>query len=122
MAFSPNGHLLASANFFSSNLSVWQGGALDVQISASADQQTYTQNQSVSTSFACTDPPGAGGISSCTDSNAASSPTGTLDTSTLSVLPPKRRTPAPRCMSGSTTGTWQSFRLYGPRRTIKLRV
>jgi 6-phosphogluconolactonase (cycloisomerase 2 family) len=83
VAFSPNGHLLASANFFSSTLSVWQGGAPDVQISAPADQQTYSQNQSVSTAFACTDPPGAGGISSCTDSNGTSSPTGTLDTSTL---------------------------------------
>jgi 6-phosphogluconolactonase (cycloisomerase 2 family) len=83
VAISPNGHLLATANSFSNDLSVFQGGAPDVQISAPADQQTYTQNQSVSTTFACTDPPGAGGISSCTDSNAASSPTGTLDTSTL---------------------------------------
>jgi 6-phosphogluconolactonase len=83
VAFSPNGHLLVSANFFSHSLTVWQGGAPDVQISAPADQQTYTQNQSVSTSFACTDPPGAGGISSCTDANGTASPTGTLDTSTL---------------------------------------
>jgi 6-phosphogluconolactonase (cycloisomerase 2 family) len=83
VAFSPNGHLLATANFFSNDLSEFQGGAPNVQISAPADQQTYTESQSVSTSFACTDPPGAGGISSCTDSGGASSPTGTLDTSTL---------------------------------------
>jgi 6-phosphogluconolactonase (cycloisomerase 2 family) len=83
VALSPNGHVLATANQFSTDLSVFQGGAPDVQISAPVDQQTYTQNQSVSTAFACTDPPGAGGISSCTDSDGTSSPTGTLDTSTL---------------------------------------
>lgn len=37
----------------------------------------------MSSTFACSDPPGAGGIGSCTDSRGASSPTGTLDTSTL---------------------------------------
>lgn len=83
VALSPDGHVLATANQYSSDLSVFQGGAPDVQISAPVDQQTYTLNQSVSTAFACTDPPGAGGISSCADANGASSPTGTLDTSSL---------------------------------------
>jgi 6-phosphogluconolactonase len=83
VALSPDGHVLATANLYSTDLSVFRGGAPDVRISAPADQQTYSQNQSVSTAFACTDAPGAGGISSCTDSNGTSSPTGTLDTSTL---------------------------------------
>jgi 6-phosphogluconolactonase (cycloisomerase 2 family) len=83
VGFSPDGRLLVTANLFNHSLSVFQGGPPSVQIDAPADQQTYTQNQSVSTSFACTDPAGAPGISSCADSGGAASPTGTLDTSTL---------------------------------------
>jgi hypothetical protein len=83
VAFSPNGHLLATANRSDHSLSIFQGGEPNVQLNAPADQQSYTQNQSVSTSFTCTDPPGAPGISTCLDSSGASSPTGTLDTSTL---------------------------------------
>ena len=82
VAFGREDTLLATANYYNQNLSVFGGGAPNAAISVPADQQTYSLNQTVTTSFACTDPAGAGGISSCTDSNGASSPSGSLDTST----------------------------------------
>jgi len=83
VAFSPAGGLLADVNIANSTVSVWAGGDPIPQISSPADRQTYDQSQSVATSFACTDPVGAPGISSCSDSHGASSPSGTLDTSSL---------------------------------------
>jgi 6-phosphogluconolactonase (cycloisomerase 2 family) len=83
VAFSPNGELLVTANPHVNTVSVFAGGAPTVQITSPVEQQTFTQGQRVATGFVCTDPPGAPGITACTDSNGASSPHGTLDTSTL---------------------------------------
>jgi hypothetical protein len=83
VAFNRDGRLLATANLSASTVSVFAGGVPTATITAPAEGQTYRPNQAVATTFACTDPPGAPGISSCTDSNGAASPAGTLDTSTL---------------------------------------
>ena len=51
-------------------------------ITAPANNQTYNLNQSVSTSFSCSDSINGPGIQTCTDSNGATGGTGALDTST----------------------------------------
>jgi WD40 repeat protein len=82
LAFSSGG-LLATGNLVDDTVSVFAGGDPTAQINTPDDQQTYRQDQTVATSFFCTAPAGSGAISSCLDSNNASSPSGTLDTSTL---------------------------------------
>jgi hypothetical protein len=58
---------------------------------------------SVTTSFACTAPAGSGAITSCTDSNAAASPSGTLDTSTLGTHAYTVTTTSNDTLTASTT-------------------
>jgi hypothetical protein len=52
-------------------------------ITSPSDDQTYTRNQVVPTTFSCADAtsPNGPGIQSCTDNNGSSSPSGTLTTS-----------------------------------------
>jgi hypothetical protein len=57
-------------------------GPPTAQIGSPASGQTYAVDQSVATSFSCTDASGAPGIQSCTDSTGGSGSSGTLDTST----------------------------------------
>ena len=58
-------------------------GPPSASISSPTDGQTFNLNQSVATSFSCSDASGAPGIQSCTDSNGASGGSGSLDTSTV---------------------------------------
>ena len=52
------------------------------QITAPESGETYNLNQNVPAVFSCSDGTGGPGIESCTDSNGASSGSGTLDTTT----------------------------------------
>jgi len=87
VAFSPSGALLATADSVSHE--VWLFGAdPTATISAPANNQIYGQGRSVSTSFSCADPYGAG-LVSCDDStgtNTISGGSGTLNTSSVGTF------------------------------------
>jgi hypothetical protein len=68
----------------SAQISYTVAGPPTASIPSPANNQTYSQNQAVGTTFSCVEGPNGSGIASCTDSNAAASP-GTLNTSTVGV-------------------------------------
>jgi hypothetical protein len=83
VAFNPSGTLWATANDGPSTISMFSVAPPTATIGAPADGGIYTVGELVPTSFSCADSPYAPGLSSCTDGNAAGSPNGHLDTSTL---------------------------------------
>jgi hypothetical protein len=60
-------------------------GPPSASIGSPADDETFGLDQPVATSFSCSDPPGAPGIASCTDSNGSTSQ-GVLDTGTAGTF------------------------------------
>ena len=73
VAFSPSGNLLATTNYSDSTVSVFAVEPPTAAITSPTSSSTYTQSQTVATSFSCKDPYGPG-IGSCTDSAGNSSP------------------------------------------------
>ena len=93
VAFRPNSSAFAVTELFS-GLALFAGGAPVAHITSPATGATFALNQTVNTSFDCSDPSGAPGIASCGDSGTAvgtadlgsgSTGSGPLDTSTLGV-------------------------------------
>jgi 6-phosphogluconolactonase (cycloisomerase 2 family) len=90
VAFSSSAGAFAISELFT-GVGLFAGGAPLAEISSPSNGQTYALHQLVSTDFGCTEPVGAPGLASCTDSGgAAGSPAtsglggaGVLDTSSI---------------------------------------
>jgi 6-phosphogluconolactonase (cycloisomerase 2 family) len=81
-AFSPNGSTLAISNVSSNDVWMLARSAPSAQIESPASGRIYTLGERVPSTFSCSDPAAAAGLSSCTDSNGGSGPAGLLPTST----------------------------------------
>lgn len=85
VAMSPQGGLLAAIGASgnpSSVVSIFSLTPPSASATTSETGTTFTLNETVSTSFTCTDSSDGSGIATCVDSNGATGGTGTLDTST----------------------------------------
>ena len=86
-------------------------GPPSASIASPADGQTFNLNQSVATSFSCSDASGAPGIQSCVDSNGASGGSGALDTSTAGTF---SYTVTATSVDGQTGTASISYTVIGP--------
>jgi hypothetical protein len=93
-----------------SSITYWVATPPRATIASPLSGATYVMNQSVPSSFGCTEGTGGPGISSCVDSDGSSSP-GTLDTSSPGI---NTYSVTARSADGLTSTTSVNYNVIGP--------